>query len=233
MFQDIAHIFSRLVFQCDRNSKLARLVETSRLSTNWTKKADEIRYSASDDRPLVIVSVHISSYIFQSLLFLHSFIPIVVMPARTKTRESVTDKDKNTGSSTDQQPAAVTSALQTNDGVSIDCEAGGPTPITKLDKSCGIGNADLKKLQEAGFCTVESIAFAPRKSLLAVKGISDAKADKLAVSASSADERERATSNTLIDWSLETDSHGLHHCHRIPPKTIGNHPTDHRLKGTG
>ena len=103
------------------------------------------------------------------------------MPAKTKIRESTTDKERETVS-TDQAPAAVTAALQVNDSVSIDTETGGPTPISKLDKSCGIGSADIKKLQEAGFCTVESIAFAPRKSLLAVKGISDAKADKLAVS---------------------------------------------------
>lgn len=103
------------------------------------------------------------------------------MPPKTKIRESTTEREKETVTE-HVEPAAVTAALQANDGVSFDSETGGPTPITKLDKSCGIGGADIKKLQEAGFCTVESIAFAPRKSLLAVKGISDAKADKLAVS---------------------------------------------------
>jgi DNA repair protein RAD51 len=103
------------------------------------------------------------------------------MPPKTKTRESIVEKEKETTSLVQPSTTAST-AQQINDSVSVDCDAGGPTPITKLDKSCGIGNADLKKLQEAGFCTVESIAFAPRKSLLAVKGISDAKADKLAVS---------------------------------------------------
>lgn len=98
------------------------------------------------------------------------------MPGRTKTRESTIEKEK------ENVPTAVADAQQVNEGISIDHDAGGPTPIIKLDKSCGIGPADLKRLQEAGFCTVESIAFAPRKSLLAVKGISDAKADKLAVS---------------------------------------------------
>ena len=102
------------------------------------------------------------------------------MPAKTKTRESIVEKEKEATS--DQPPTTVSTALQLNDSVVIDCDAGGPTPIAKLDKSCGIGTADLKKLQEAGFCTVESIAFAPRKTLLAVKGISDVKADKLAVS---------------------------------------------------
>jgi DNA repair protein RAD51 len=105
------------------------------------------------------------------------------MPAKTKTRESIAEKEKEvTTTASDQPPSAASTTLQINDSAVIDCDASGPTPIAKLDKSCGIGNADLKKLQEAGFCTVESIAFAPRKTLLAVKGISDAKADKLAVS---------------------------------------------------
>ena len=103
------------------------------------------------------------------------------MPPKTKTRDSIAEKSIDT-STVAESPAAVTAALQqVNDSVCTDGDGGGPTLITKLDKSCGIGSADLKKLQEAGFCTVESIAFAPRKSLLAVKGISDAKADKLAV----------------------------------------------------
>jgi DNA repair protein RAD51 len=37
----------------------------------------------------------------------------------------------------------------------------------------------VKKLRDAGFHTVESIAFSPKKALLTIKGISDAKADKL------------------------------------------------------
>ncbi len=39
----------------------------------------------------------------------------------------------------------------------------------------------MKKLEEAGFYTVESVAFAPKKQLLAIKGISEAKADKIGV----------------------------------------------------
>jgi transcription termination factor NusA len=43
----------------------------------------------------------------------------------------------------------------------------------------GISAADIKKLVEAGFHTVESVAYAPKKRLVEVKGISEAKADKL------------------------------------------------------
>lgn len=54
----------------------------------------------------------------------------------------------------------------------------GPIPIKRLE-SCGINATDVKKLMENGYHTVESIAYATRKALTAVKGISDAKADKL------------------------------------------------------
>lgn len=43
----------------------------------------------------------------------------------------------------------------------------------------GITAGDIKKLQENGFHTVEAIAYTPRKALIAIKGISEAKADKL------------------------------------------------------
>lgn len=57
----------------------------------------------------------------------------------------------------------------------------GPTLIKKLEGQ-GITAADLKKLQEAGYNTVEAIAFAPKKNLMTIKGISEAKADKVIVS---------------------------------------------------
>ncbi|KAJ3260956.1 recombinase rad51 [Boothiomyces macroporosus] len=54
----------------------------------------------------------------------------------------------------------------------------GPIPISKLE-ACGLSTGEITKLKEAGFNTVESIAFTPKKALLAIKGISDAKADKI------------------------------------------------------
>ncbi|XP_017491053.1 PREDICTED: DNA repair protein RAD51 homolog 1 isoform X2 [Rhagoletis zephyria] len=54
----------------------------------------------------------------------------------------------------------------------------GPVSITKLEVN-GISNNDIKRLQEAGFHTVESIAFSPKKLLLQIRGFSDAKADKI------------------------------------------------------
>ncbi|KAI0989078.1 hypothetical protein GJ496_004485 [Pomphorhynchus laevis] len=54
----------------------------------------------------------------------------------------------------------------------------GPLLIAKLAQF-GIATNDLKKMEEAGFHTIESIAFTPRKSLLSIKGISEAKAEKI------------------------------------------------------
>ncbi|KAF9895812.1 recombinase rad51, partial [Lobosporangium transversale] len=49
---------------------------------------------------------------------------------------------------------------------------------------CGIQTADIKKLKDAGYYTVESIAYTPKKALLLIKGISEAKADKIIAEAS-------------------------------------------------
>lgn len=43
----------------------------------------------------------------------------------------------------------------------------------------GIGSSDVKKLVENGYTTVQSVAFSPRKALLLIKGLSEAKVDKI------------------------------------------------------
>lgn len=48
----------------------------------------------------------------------------------------------------------------------------------------GITPGDIKKLKEAGYYTVESVAFVTKKQLITINGISEAKADKLLVEAS-------------------------------------------------
>ncbi|KAH7837758.1 hypothetical protein Vadar_017594 [Vaccinium darrowii] len=59
----------------------------------------------------------------------------------------------------------------------------GPLPVEQLQAS-GIAAMDIKKLKDAGLCTVESVAYSPRKDLLHIKGISDAKVDKIVEAAS-------------------------------------------------
>jgi len=53
----------------------------------------------------------------------------------------------------------------------------GPMPVNKLEGN-GVSASDIKKLQEAGYFTVESIAYAPKKSLIQIKGVSEMKANK-------------------------------------------------------
>ncbi|XP_076955369.1 DNA repair protein RAD51 homolog isoform X1 [Bidens hawaiensis] len=59
----------------------------------------------------------------------------------------------------------------------------GPFPVEQLQAS-GIAALDIKKLKDAGLCTVESVAYSPRKELLQIKGISEAKVDKIVEAAS-------------------------------------------------
>lgn len=66
------------------------------------------------------------------------------------------------------------------DQVEVDeeMELEGPTPIKSLEEQ-GINAGDIKKLEEAGFHTVEAVAFTPKKQLTTVKGLSENKVDKI------------------------------------------------------
>ncbi|XP_076785614.1 DNA repair protein RAD51 homolog 1 isoform X2 [Arvicanthis niloticus] len=68
--------------------------------------------------------------------------------------------------------------LETNADTSVEEESFGPQPISRLEQ-CGINANDVKKLEEAGYHTVEAVAYAPKKELINIKGISEAKADKI------------------------------------------------------
>jgi len=59
-----------------------------------------------------------------------------------------------------------------------ECQFTGPLLVNKLQEA-GIHPNDIKKLSEAGLNTVEAVAFTPKKNLIAIKGISDQKADKI------------------------------------------------------
>ena len=54
----------------------------------------------------------------------------------------------------------------------------GPIPIQALEEQ-GVPAVDVKKLADAGYHTVESIAYTPKKTVLCIKGISEARADKI------------------------------------------------------
>lgn len=53
----------------------------------------------------------------------------------------------------------------------------GPVSIEELKKE-GVSAADIAKLMESGYNTVESLAFTPIKQIMLIKGFSEAKADK-------------------------------------------------------
>jgi len=59
-----------------------------------------------------------------------------------------------------------------------EAEENGPTNIEVLEQH-GITSVDIKKLKEAGLNTVESVLFKPKKDLILVKGMSEAKIDKV------------------------------------------------------
>ncbi|KAG0135372.1 Rad51-domain-containing protein [Tuber indicum] len=60
---------------------------------------------------------------------------------------------------------------------------GAPTPLSALEGN-GISARDIKAVVEAGYNTVEAVAYTPKRALLVIKGISEAKADKLIAEAS-------------------------------------------------
>ena len=57
-------------------------------------------------------------------------------------------------------------------------EFDGPMNIEALLQH-GIANVDINKLKEAGYHTVEAVAFTPKKALIIVKGLSENKVDKI------------------------------------------------------
>jgi DNA repair protein RAD51 len=51
-------------------------------------------------------------------------------------------------------------------------------------QGCGIAAMDVKQLKDVGFVTVEAVVRATKKELVAIKGLSDAKVDKITEAAS-------------------------------------------------
>ncbi|XP_078263198.1 DNA repair protein RAD51 homolog 1 [Rhinoraja longicauda] len=72
----------------------------------------------------------------------------------------------------------MTMQAQTEESATKEEESIGPQAISRLEQ-CGISANDVKKLEEAGFHTVEAVSYAPKKELINIKGISEAKAEKI------------------------------------------------------
>jgi len=95
----------------------------------------------------------------------------------SKSRSKAKEKEVVEVEEVEEQPQATTTAVEESTSTS------GPMAISKLEGN-GISAADIKKLAEAGFHTVESIAYATKKVLSAIKTISEPKAEKLLAEAS-------------------------------------------------
>lgn len=57
-------------------------------------------------------------------------------------------------------------------------QVSGPLLVDKLQEA-GIHLQDIKKLTDAGFHTVEAVAYTSKKNLIGIKGISEQKAEKI------------------------------------------------------
>jgi len=96
----------------------------------------------------------------------------------------------------------------------------GPTPIAQLEGKGGLTAGDIRKLMENGFFTVESVAFATKKALMGVKGVSDQKADKILDAA-----------HSLVPLGFTTATE-LHHTRRdMVMITTGSRDLDNLLGG--
>ncbi|KAL3414818.1 DNA repair protein rhp51 [Aspergillus fumigatus] len=60
---------------------------------------------------------------------------------------------------------------------------GAPTPLSALEGVAGLTSRDIKLFVDAGYHTVESIAYTPKRLLEQIKGISEQKATKILVEA--------------------------------------------------
>ncbi|KAI1719445.1 rad51 domain-containing protein [Ditylenchus destructor] len=69
-------------------------------------------------------------------------------------------------------------AAMADNNVEMEEKSKGYTLISRLEQY-GINPSDIKKLREAGYYTIESVARAPKKELLNVRGLSDTKVDKI------------------------------------------------------
>lgn len=97
----------------------------------------------------------------------------------------------------------------------------GPKPIIGLEQH-GIANGDIKKLIEAGFHTIESIVFQPKKALVLVKGLSETKIDKILEACSK-----------LCDMGFQTASKYLEKRKDTKYLTTGSKALDTLLGGQG
>ncbi|KAJ5078406.1 DNA repair protein rad51 [Anaeramoeba ignava] len=95
----------------------------------------------------------------------------------------------------------------------------GPMPISELESN-GIATADVKKLLEGGFHSVEGVAYSTVKQLVAVKGISENKAEKIL-----------AVAQKLVPMGFTTATVALQQRKKVIKITTGSKELDKLLGG--
>jgi DNA repair protein RAD51 len=61
---------------------------------------------------------------------------------------------------------------------------GAPIPLSQLEGASGLSARDIKLFVDAGFHTVEAVAYTPKRHLEQIKGVSEQKAGKILAEAS-------------------------------------------------
>jgi DNA repair protein RAD51 len=109
----------------------------------------------------------------------------------------------------------------TNASTTVQQQTLGYLMIDQLEStSSGINAADVAKLKQAGFNTVEAVAFSTRRKLAEVKGISEVKASKIQEAASK-----------LVNMGFTTASESLKLRQDIIYLTTGSKDLDELLRG--
>ncbi|RHY34498.1 hypothetical protein DYB32_000900 [Aphanomyces invadans] len=85
----------------------------------------------------------------------------------------------------------------------------GPCGISALEQS-GMNASDINKLKDAGFHTVDAIAMATKRQLIGIKGITEAKADKMLKAA-----REMVNTGSITELFGEFRTGKTQLCHQL------------------
>ncbi|CRL19481.1 DNA recombination and repair protein, RecA-like [Penicillium camemberti] len=89
---------------------------------------------------------------------------------------------------------------------------GAPTPLSALDGVSGLTAMDIKLFVDAGYNTVESVAYTPKRLLEQIKGISEQKATKILV--------EGKSSSSTMDYSSALEIVSLIRTRRLASKLV-------------
>jgi DNA repair protein RAD51 len=101
------------------------------------------------------------------------------METRAKAKTQATKRGRGAAKNDEVVEVETTPAEQTKAAPpQPSAESTGPRPVQLLEQY-GFATGDIKKLMQGGYFTVEAIAYAPKKAVYQVQGISEQKADKI------------------------------------------------------